>query len=131
MRGKEEKMELIINQRHSDGSVYSAQSADGRYSWFCGQDGYIHDSEAGRSIYQMAYLKTSGFGSDPLPADVVDDVRGFWAALRAAEHVTPVPAVEPVEQISDADFLARRQREQAFDAVHNEGGEGFNPYRAA
>lgn len=75
-------MELVVTEQKSNGIVLQAQSACGRYRWFSLQDGYIKDTVSGRSIYQMAYLKPTGFGSDPLPDDVAEDVLNFWAALK-------------------------------------------------
>ena len=124
-------MQVIITSRATDGSAIKAQSADGRYTWFVGQDDYINDTQAGRSIYQMSYLRTTGFGSDDLPADVRADVTAFWTALRADEQAVAAPVAEPAAQISDAEFFARRAAEKRHDDVHNEGGEGYNPYRAS
>ncbi|WP_110647590.1 hypothetical protein [Salinicola peritrichatus] len=76
-------MNIVITKQLPNGVIIQAQSHDGRYQWFSGQDGYIRDTLDGRSIYQMAYLKRAGegFGSDPLPDGVANDVRAFWASL--------------------------------------------------
>jgi len=71
----------IITELSVTGGIDRAKSACGRYEWFSGSPGYLRDTKAGRSIYQMAYLKLEGFGSDPLPADVKRDTLAFWAAL--------------------------------------------------
>lgn len=77
-------MKITITEQLSNGTIIQAQSGDGRYQWFSGQEGHIHDTLDGRSIYQMAYLKRpdEGFGSDPLPEDVAADVSAFWLELR-------------------------------------------------
>ncbi|AVS68143.1 hypothetical protein C8245_22980 [Paracidovorax avenae] len=131
-------MEIIITERHSDGTPANAQSKDGRYSWFWGADGYIKDSQAGRSIYQMAYLKP-GWGSDPLPEDVERDARAFWAALREEEQRAKAVLeerrrvaheAEMARLRADAPKIAERERLARWhDEVQNEGGEGYNPYR--
>ena len=127
-------MQVIITARNSDNTAYTAQSADGRYTWFCGQDDFINDVQAARSIYQMAYINKAGegLGSKPLPADVEADARAFWAALREAEAATIVPKViNLIPVASDSEFAARRAAEKHFDDINNEGGEGYNPYRAS
>lgn len=74
-------MQIVITDQLRNGTVRASQSADGRYKWASTQPGYIQDAEAGRAIYQMAYMRKKEFGSDPLPASVATDVREFWAAL--------------------------------------------------
>lgn len=137
MRGKKATMQIIITERDSAGRPYTAQSADGRYTWFTGSESRLHDSAVGRAIYQMRYLRLHGFGSDPLPPEVERDARAFWAALHAEERAAEAAERErriaesrAMPRISDEEFFARRAKERAFDDLHNEGGEGFNPYRA-
>lgn len=72
----------IITETLANGTVYTAKITNGRYTWFCGASEYIQDNEAGRSIYQLSYLRNGEFGSDPLPADVEIDIKAFWAGLR-------------------------------------------------
>lgn len=86
-------MNIEITEQISNGIIIQAQSEDGRYQWFSGQPGYLNDTVNGRAIYQMAYLKRDGFGSDPLPDDVADDARAFWAVLN--------PLVESRRQAAD------------------------------
>lgn len=85
-------MELVITETNYEGMPAKVHSADGRYEWFHGSDGYIFDSAAKRSIYQMSYMRRDEFGSDPLPADVEADARAFWNALRAAQKVARAAA---------------------------------------
>lgn len=131
-------MKIAITERGADGSIIKAQSEDGRYQWFVGQESYLWDTEANRSIYQMAYLRAQGFGSDPLPEQVSADARSFWGALRDAQKgaeseqsVRIRTEIAAVPQISDAEFEERRRREREWDDRYNEGGEGFNPSRSA
>lgn len=121
--------------------IESAASQDGRYTWFCGADGYLQDTQAGRAIYQMAYLRNGSFGSDPLPADVESDARAFWAALHAAQQalaadhraaeMTALQAEIDGAQAEDPKARAERERRaREYDELQNEGGEGYNPYRS-
>ena len=129
-------MKVIVTQRHYDGSPQNAESSDGRFSWFAGQDGYINDKQAGRSVYQMSYMGKKMGESDPLPADVAQMVLEFWAGLRAAQKEAEdarmkrdIEEIEATPRISDAERAARRKAEKEFDNLFNEGAEGFNPYR--
>lgn len=65
------------------GSIASAEND--KFRWFFLQAGYVIDKVAGRSIYLPVggYTKTSGWGSDPAPEDVVADARAFALAVDA------------------------------------------------
>lgn len=133
-------MDINIIERLSDGQPALVLSADGRYRWFWGQDGFLVDTVADRAIYQMRYMRRTELGSDPLPDDVAEDARAFWAALFAekdraarvwrekelAELHAEAEAVAYRPEVTGAE---RARQERAYDNLHNEGGEGYNPWR--
>jgi hypothetical protein len=137
-------MQIIITEKLYNGSPAKAQSADGRYVWFWGQDGYLHDNKAGLSIYQMHYMRTHEMGGDPVPDDVRNDARAFWAALsqekqRAEKAHEAAELAEIAAEIEVrksqryrpdvADHTERARQERLYDDIHNEGAEGYNPWR--
>lgn len=129
-------MQLIVTEIDHRGLPYRVQSENGRYTWFVGAESYLHDTVAQRDIYQMAYFARKGFGSEALPDEVEADVHAFWAALReieaaaqAADQAREIAEIAALPRESEAEFADRMRKAREFDQRHNEGGEGYNPYR--
>lgn len=62
-----------------------------RFLWWSGQEGYIKDKVVGRSIYQMAYMRTEMMGSDDITdAETIEEVRAFWGIIHEAQ-AEPIP----------------------------------------
>lgn len=136
-------MELIITIRPHDGLPAMATSVCGRFAWNHARPDWLVDTEEQRSVYQMAYMRPTEFGSDPLPSEVAEQVRAFFAAL--AEHNQAAAqrlesARREALKAADAARLAARYRPEVtgeerqrqarlYDETNNEGGEGFNPWR--
>jgi len=129
-------MKVIITERTAAGLPMKAQSEDGRFQWFFGQEDSLCDAAVGKSIYQMRWMRVEEMGSDPLPEEDRQLVRAFWAALEAAQQ-QPAPEVEESAEAAEAApryrpevVGAERQRqEKIYDDLQNEGDEGFNPWR--
>ena len=130
-------MNIIVTERTATGGIAKAQSADGRFAWFHGQEDWLRDTAAGKSIYQMRWMRTEEMGSDPLPEEERQLVRAFWAALEAAQQQPASEEAEERDVPAEAApryrpevVGAERQRQQKiYDEVQNEGGDGFNPWR--
>lgn len=128
-------MNIIVTERTAAGGIAKANSEDGRFAWWFGQEDWLRDTIVGKSIYQMGWMRIEKMGSDPLPEEDRQLVREFWAALDAARK-----AIEEKKEIEATDNPAprycpeivgaeRQRQEGVYDAAHNEGGEGFNPWR--
>lgn len=123
-------MSITFTYTVADRSVATAKTD--RFSWFWGQDGYVIDKQAGRSIYQMGYIKPQGFGADPVPDDVKQQVKAFFRAIEAenarlkAEREAADRAAIAAAPRMTAERLAKARR---YDELMNEGGDGYNPYR--
>ena len=130
-------MNIIVTERTATGGIAKAQSADGRFAWFHGQEDWLRDTVAGKSIYQMRWMRTEEMGSDPLPEEDRQLVLAFWAALEAAQQQPASDEAEGRDAPTEAApryrpevVGAERQRQQKnYDETQNEGGEGFNPWR--
>lgn len=129
-------MNIIVTERTATGSIAKAQSADGRFAWFHGQEDWLRDAAAGKSICQMRWMRSEEMGSDPLPEADRQLVRAFWAALEAAQQPAndeaeerDVPAEAARHYRPEVVGAERQRQEKICDETQNEGGEGFNPWR--
>ncbi len=123
-----------------------AMAENDRFSWHFLQESFLLDKIEERAIYQMAYMRKQGMGSDEITdPDVVEAVRRFWDDLHLlqddAEKRYEAKQAEKEKQEIKAFFnspLVRglshaeiEHKAREYDEIHNEGGEGFNPYRMA
>lgn len=108
-----------------------------RFSWRkFPNEGYLKEKATGRTIYQMAYLRPT-LGSDDIEdEEVIAAVRTFWHELDLITKHAEMDA-ERKERIAERNaerpalgWEETKRRERQWDLLHNEGGEGFNPYRA-
>ncbi len=133
----EVRQHVVIVERLADGGIGQASSADGRFSWFWMSPGYIHDREVSRAIYQGAYMGQAIGESDPVPPDVLAAAHLFMAAVsqedesgkaqKRLDAAKSAPVINPRYAGMTGTELAKAERE--YDKQHNEGGEGYNPYR--
>lgn len=130
-------MNIIVTERTATGGIAKVQTADGRFAWFHGQEDWLRDTAAGKSIYQMRWMRTEEMGSDPLPDADRQLVLAFWAALEAAQQQPAndeaeerdVPAEDAPRYRPEVVGAERQRQEKIYDETQNEGGEGFNPWR--
>lgn len=109
-------MNVVITETSLNGLPYKAQSNDGRYQWFTGQESYLMDTVVDRAIYQMSYMRKTEFGSDPLPADVKADALEFWRQLHAIQRTAEDAArKKEVDAIIAEARRPRTEAEKAFD----------------
>ena len=132
-------MNVIITERSTTGRAVKAVSECSRFEWFCGQQDWLYDKLAAKAVYQMRWMRTDEMGSDPLPEEDRQLVRAFWAGLDAAQQQAASAAPEECDAQAEVApryrpevVGAERQRqERLYDNAQNEGGEGYNPWRAA
>jgi hypothetical protein len=103
-----------------------------RFSWWFGQDSYLHDKLVNANIYQMSY----GWES---PHKITDDTiklaREFWDTLskeqdrvKKEQEEIEMEAIRKEElEMRTRPFNAKKAKQ--YDNIMNEGGEGYNPYR--
>lgn len=133
-------MQLIIKETSSSsGRVLQAESTCGRFSWSYLNESQIHDHACARALTIQGHARLNEFGSDPIPDDLKQTVRAFWLALRNANDESirqwcaqnaarerPRVRNPAYAHLSDAQI---KDKEREYDLTHNEGAEGFNPYR--
>lgn len=111
------------------GSPQKAESD--RFIWSAHQDSDLRDKLAGKTIYQMAYMRTDAFGSDPVDDATKALAREFWAALRAEQARSE--AAHQVNRVEDEDregYPVDEDKAREYDNLQNEGySDGYNPYR--
>lgn len=140
-------MNIIVTERSWDGFPERVQSQDGRFIWRRGggadnTDGQLIDTQVGAIVYQMLYCYDSR-ASERVPQDVVVVVREFYDALSADAKVAQA-AKDHAEWLAyraeidearrnryhpEITGAERTRREREHDLMHNEGGEGYNPWR--
>lgn len=106
-----------------------------QFAWSAMNEDILRDRLADKTIYQMCYMRTTGYGSDPVPEATKIAAKQFWDALRAEQ--VRAAAAHQIERDAelDAEELEREYpRDEAkareYDNLHNEGyGDGYNPYR--
>lgn len=129
--------DIRVTNTAYDGTPTAAESP--LFSWHMLQPGYLRCKTTGRTIYQMAYMHQS-FGSDAITDQTtVDAVRTFWRDLRLLEEYAEQAyakeveaqeiAAEQASPLANLSYEERVKKAAEWDDIHNEGGEGFNPYR--
>lgn len=123
---------------YSDYSIHDGKpgkAESDRFAWSSMQDGYLRDKLSNKTIYQMCYLRTTGFGSDPVDEEIKVIARAFWDALRAEQvRAATAHAVEREAELDAEESERKYPRDEAkareYDNLHNEGdSDGYNPYR--
>lgn len=124
--------DIIITEKTQNG--YPKKAENERFSWFFGQEDWLFDKQAGRMIYQMSWMNTDSFGSVPLPEEDIKLVRKFFYELaflkaESKKQEQKQKQEEPPCAYENMTEAERKKKEQEYDDLYNEGGEGYNPYR--
>ena len=126
---------IKVVDSESDGSPAKVESQDGRFVWNVMAGDYIKDTVVGRSIYQMRYVGDAIGDSAPVPESVAGAVRAFFNAVDGARaDAKRNAAISEPNLIKNPKYAGLsdeelKRLEAEYDKTHNEGGEGFNPYR--
>lgn len=133
--------DIIVTKTLYNGAPANAEN--NKFEWFHGQQDFLICKKSGRSIYQMAYMRKSEFGSDNITDEETKaDVCSFWNDLSLIQKFAEK---EYSRKKTEKEKLENAQRGEnpwtkglsheeiklkakEWDNINNEGGEGYNPY---
>lgn len=128
---------MPTNYKHPLGGAYNetiAIFADGRKATVNTQYGAVilhgHHADDCDQLNKIGGRCTCPHNADIMAAsaEIVDDARANGKTGYEPEKETaPEPVINPDYAHMTRDEIAAAERK--YDAVHNEGGEGYNPYR--
>jgi hypothetical protein len=92
---------------------------------------YIND-ESARFVDRTNFGRLFGPDLAKVPPSVMGAVKGsVLIALTADETKALTKAIDAGHAAQKAKWAAETAKERAYDNLHNEGGEGYNPHRVA
>lgn len=135
--------DIVVSETLYNGAPAKAENA--LFSWFFGNADSLLCKTTGKTIYQMHYLRYEGGSDDITDPATVAAVRKFHNELSLmTKHAVMAYEERQMARLREeaAAFYDRNprlkglnraeiaSRAQEWDSIHNEGGEGYNPYRA-
>ena len=90
-------------KKNFNGRIHKAESPNGRFVWSMHSPSELLDTQKGRLICQMAWLKKTEFGSDPVDKDTASKVNEFFSDLKIAEKELQAEYLSSLEPDPDPD----------------------------
>ena len=120
---EEKKMETKITHASPAGIPWVIE--DDRWRWTSNDEYMVFDKAAGRMVYRGAYLRTTRSGSDPCPADVLEESKKFLTAARELHAKIKSEVEKRAEEKERAEYekakLRRIPQTRAYELLQSEG----------